>query len=127
MSIEENKAVIRRWVEARNADDVEAAVAQWADDWQERIRRAFNGFTEGFSGIQITVRDLVAEEDKVATWATFRGTHTGVYAGVPATGKAVECRAVDLYTVSDGKITSIRREGDNLREILLSSQSDEEH
>jgi hypothetical protein len=33
MSVEENKALIRRWIEARSKDDVEAAVNQWAPDW----------------------------------------------------------------------------------------------
>jgi len=122
VSVEENKAVVRRWMEARNTNDLEAAVAQWADDWQDRIRGAFDGFTKGFPDIQITVQEMVAEGDKVAAWWTFRGTHAGVFAGVPATGKTVEYDEIDLYTLVDGKIASIRREGANLKEILLSSQ-----
>jgi steroid delta-isomerase-like uncharacterized protein len=122
MSVEQNKAVVRRWIEARNTDDVETAVDQWTDDRQDGLRKAFNSFTEGFSGIQITVQELVAEGDKVATWWTFRGTHRGAFAGVPATGKMVEYGGVDLYTVANGKITSVRRVGDNLKDILLSSQ-----
>jgi len=122
MSVEQNKAVVRRWMEARNADDVEAAVAQWGPDWQDRIRGAFNSFTKGFSGIQITVQEMVAEGDKVAIWWAFRGTHRGDFAGVPATGKTIEYGGVDLYTVVNGKIASVRRVGDNLKEVLLSSQ-----
>ena len=122
VSVEENKAVVRRWMEARNTNDLEAAVAQWADDWQDRIRGAFDGFTKGFPDIQITVQEMVAEGDKVAAWWTFRGTHAGAFAGVPATGKTVEYDEIDLYTLVDGKIASIRREGANLKEILLSSQ-----
>jgi steroid delta-isomerase-like uncharacterized protein len=122
MSVEENKALIRRWIEARNKDDVEAAVNQWAPDWQDRIRGAFNSFTEGFSDIQITIQELVAEGDKVAIWWTFRGTHRGDFAGVPATGKTVEYGGIDLYTVANGKIASVRREGANLKEVLISSQ-----
>jgi predicted ester cyclase len=121
MSVQENKAVIRRWIEARNANDVETAVAQWTDDRQESIRAAFDRFTEGFSGIQIAMQELVAEGDKVAIWWTFHGTHIGAFADVPATGKAVEYGGVDLYTVVNGKIASLRREGANLRDILLAS------
>jgi steroid delta-isomerase-like uncharacterized protein len=122
MSVEENKAVIRRWMEARNANDVESAVAQWADGWQDRIRGAFDGFTKGFPDIQITVQEMVAEGDKVAAWWTFRGTHRGVFAGVAATGKTVEYGGADLYTVADGKIASIRRQAANLKQLLLSSE-----
>jgi steroid delta-isomerase-like uncharacterized protein len=122
MSEKENKAVIRRWIEARNTDNVEAAVAQWAGDRQDGIRNAFNSFTESFSDIQIAIDELVAEGDKVAIWFAFRGVHRGVFAGVPATGKTVEYGGVDLYTVANGKIASIRRVADSLKDILLASQ-----
>jgi len=65
---------------------------------------------------------MLAEGDKVGVWWTFRGTHRGDFAGVPATGKTVEYGGVDLYTVANGKIASMRRAGDNLKEVLLSSQ-----
>jgi len=119
MSVEQNKAVVRRWIEARNANDVEAAVAQWGPDWQDRLPRAFNAYTEGFSGIQITVQEMVAEGDKVATWWTFRGTHRGVFAGVPATGKTIEWSAADLYTVVNGKIVACTRRARSLKDLLL--------
>jgi predicted ester cyclase len=122
MSVEENKAVVRRWIAARNTNDVEAAAAEWDGDWQDRIRKAFDRYTEGFTGIHITIEEMVAEGDKVVAWGTFRGTHTGHFAGVPATGKTVEVGAVDLYTVVDGKIASVRRQGGKLKEILLSPQ-----
>ena len=121
MSIEENKAVIQRWIEARNSNDVEAAVAQWSDDRQEGVRASFNRFTEGFSGIRIEVHEIVTEGDKVAIWWTFHGTHIGAFAGVPATGKAISFGGTDLYTIVNGRIASLRREGDNLRDILLAS------
>ena len=119
MSIEENKAVIRRWMEARNASDVETAVALWADEKQEWLRGAFDRFTKGFPDIQGTVDELIAEGDKVALWFTLHGTHLGTYAGVPATGKTIEWNAVDLYTVVDGKIAGLKREGRSLKDLLL--------
>jgi len=57
----------------------------------------------------------------VAIWWTFHGTHIGVFASVPATGKAVSYGGADLYTVVNGRIASLRREGANLRDILLAS------
>jgi len=32
MSVEENKAIVRAWLAARNVHDVEAAVAHWIED-----------------------------------------------------------------------------------------------
>jgi steroid delta-isomerase-like uncharacterized protein len=119
MSVEKNKAVIRRWIEARNANDVEAAVAQWADEQQEKLRSDFNRFTNGFPDIQVAVCELIAEGDKVAMWWTLHGTHLGTYAGVPATGKAIEWDGVDLYTMVDGKIAALRREARSLKDVLL--------
>jgi steroid delta-isomerase-like uncharacterized protein len=96
-------------------------VAQWGPDWQDRLPRAFNAYTEGFSGIQITVQEMVAEGDKVATWFTVHGTHLGTFAGVPATGKTIEWSVVDLYTVVNGKIVACTRRGRSLKDLLLKS------
>ena len=122
MSIEENKAVIRRWIEARNASDVETAVAQWADERQEGLRGAFDRFTEGFPNLQVVVHELIAEGDKVAIWFTLHGTHLGTYAGVPATGKTIEWSGVDLYTVVDGQIAGLKRQAPSLKDLLLEIQ-----
>ena len=119
MSVEENKAVIHRWIEARNASDVETAVAQWADEQQEWLRGAFDRFTQAFPDIQVTVDELIAEGDKVALWFTLHGTHRGTYADVPATGKMIEWSGVDLYTVVNGKIAGLRREAPSLKDLLL--------
>ena len=119
MSVEENKAVIHRWIEARNASDVETAVAQWADEQQEWLRGAFDRFTQAFPDIQVTVDELIAEGDKVALWFTLHGTHLGTYADVPATGKMIEWSGVDLYTVVNGKIAALKRQAPSLKDLLL--------
>ena len=77
MSVQENKAVVRRWIEARNTDDVEAAVAQWTSDQQDRIHKAFDRFTAGFSGIQITVREMIAEGENGAYNLCYRNRQNG--------------------------------------------------
>jgi steroid delta-isomerase-like uncharacterized protein len=119
VSVEENKAVIRRWVEARNTSDVETAVALWADERQEGLRGAFDRFTEGFPDLQFTVHELIAEGDKVVLWWTLHATHLGTYADVSATGKRIEWTAVDFYTVMNGKIADLRRQAPSLKDMLL--------
>jgi hypothetical protein len=46
MTLEENKAVIRNWIDARNSHDLEKALAFWSEEWQVNIRNAFNSFTQ---------------------------------------------------------------------------------
>jgi predicted ester cyclase len=57
-----------------------------------------------FPDIQYTLNDLLAERDWVVARFTARGTQTGVFQGIPATGKAVAMSAIALYHVAAGKV-----------------------
>jgi predicted ester cyclase len=56
------------------------ACKQWANDLRLANR-------QGFPDFNITVEDVVAEDDKVVKRFVFSGTHTGEFAGIPPTGK----------------------------------------
>jgi len=114
MSIEENKALVCRWVEARNNSNLETALACWADEKHEWLTQAFNRFTAAFPDIHLTIDDLIAEGDKVVVRWTLTGTQRGVWRGIPATGNAVKWNATDIFTVSNGKLASLVRAADNL-------------
>ena len=58
----------------------------------------------GFSDIQWTLEDSVAENDKVAARFIMHGTHNGAFMGVPPTGKKIKVQAMNFYRFSDGKI-----------------------
>jgi len=47
---------------------------------------------------------MVTEADKVAARFTMRGTHSGTFFGVPATGKLIEVKAMNFYRFADGQI-----------------------
>lgn len=114
MSVEDNKGVIRRAIEARNAHDLEAWVALFAGDWQERMRRAFIGLTASFPDVHVTSEEMIGEGNKVVVRWTYRGTHRGTFRGIPPTSKTVDWKGIDIWTVVDGKITSLVREADSL-------------
>ena len=114
MLTEENKALIRRAIEARNTNDVEAFAAFFPADWHEGVRRAFNSVTEAFPDVHITIEELIGEGDKIVSRWSFQGTHLGLYQDIPATGKRVNYTGIDIYTIVDGKIVSVVRETDNL-------------
>lgn len=114
MNLEENKAVIRQWIEARNTNNLDAALALWANDMQDYVRRGFASVTEAFPDVQITVKELIAENDKVVLHWTLHGTHLGTFRDIPATGNTVDWSGIDIYTIANGKITSSVREADGL-------------
>ena len=66
----------------------------------ERLR----GFRRAFPDMTIEVNDVVASGDLIAFRGTMRGTHSGEFLGVPATGRAVTAGLLDLIRVEDGRI-----------------------
>jgi len=57
----------------------------------------------GFPDIQWTLEDMVSDGDKIAARFTMRGTHQGVFLGVPATGKTIQAQAINFYHLADGR------------------------
>jgi predicted ester cyclase len=54
--------------------------------------------------LNYTLEDMVAEGDKVVARYTARFTHKGTYMGIPATGKQVAAKGVEIYRLAGGKI-----------------------
>lgn len=81
----------------------------------DMVRIAFNGFTISFPDLSITINQMIAESHKVVCWSKLHGTHLGVYENIPATGKKIEMIAIDIYTITDGKISWLERGSDTLR------------
>ena len=59
----------------------------------------------GFPDVQWTLEEMVAENDKVAARFIMKGTHRGVFFGVPPTGKPINVQAMNFYRFSNGQIT----------------------
>ncbi len=113
-TVEENKNVVRCWVEARNCNDLQAALDCWSENWQERVKAGFTGMTPIFPDIHITIEDMIGEGDKVVVYATMHGTHSGPFMNIDATGRTVAIPGMDIYTVAHGKLQSIVRVMDRL-------------
>ena len=61
-------------------------------------------FVDAFPDSHVTVDDMIAEGDRVATKKTMTGTHTGEFNGIAPTGKRVEIQYVDILRLRDGQI-----------------------
>ncbi len=73
----------------------------------------------GFPDLNVTIEDLIATEDKVAVRTTWRGTHQGIYEGIPPTGKRATRTMIQIFRVSAGKLIEEWSEGEGLRHQLL--------
>jgi steroid delta-isomerase-like uncharacterized protein len=61
----------------------------------------------GFPDLTTSIVDMFVSGDKLAVSLIWRGTHTGTYGGVPATGKPVEVRDTAIWHFRDGKVVEI--------------------
>jgi len=118
-SEEENKGVIRRWIEAYNQRDLAAEADVLAPDFVAHVpgapgplglegleawRQFTAPFTEAFPDLRLTVEDIATERDKVAARVAFHGTHRGAFQGIPPTGKEVAFSSMEFNRVVDGKV-----------------------
>ncbi len=116
MSIEENKALVRRFVEEVQCQHNLAAVDElFAPDFVDHsspdavgraaVRQFFSMMFAAFPDMGFTIQQQIAEGDKVLTYKTFHGTHLGPFNGIAPTGRAVNIDVMDILTVASGKIT----------------------
>ena len=68
------------------------------------ISRFFGELRTAFPDIYFAIQDQVAEHDKVVTYYTASGTHTGVFKGIPPTGKKFRITAVDIDRLVNGRV-----------------------
>jgi len=109
--LEENKAVVRRFIEAYNKHDLSSIDEFVAPDYvdhtnkvdREGLKQLFNMAFKAFPDWHETIEDIIAEGDKVWIRVTATGTHTGEWMGIAPTGKKVKSEMVDIYRIVNGK------------------------
>ena len=130
MSSEENKALIRRYIEAIDNND--------SSDWsildefiaedvvvhnpqlpgltpdREGIKQAAEMFRLGTPG-RHEIPLQVAEGDLVTSLIIGRGVHAGELLGIPPTGKDVETEGIAIHRVAGGKIVEYWAVTDTVR------------
>ncbi len=112
----ETKALVRRYFEAvnnRNLAALDEIVARdltyrgWDVDGLDDLKQKAGELLDAFPNLSMTVEDLIAEEDRVAAWATSRGTQSGEYEGIPATGRSYESLGAFRFRFRDGKVVEV--------------------
>lgn len=115
MSIERNKAVVRRYLdEVWNKGNIDGSAAFLAPDYRrhagpgtdpldiEGQRVRLHGFRAAFPDARLVIEDIIAEGDLVAFRFTMSGTHRGPFQGVAPTGRQVRVPGLDLVRLRDG-------------------------
>ena len=74
----------------------------------------YQNYLTGFSDVTFTLVDVFGQGDKIVKHWNFKGTHTGEFFGIPASGKKVDIDGVTLVKMKDGKIAQEQDFLDNL-------------
>lgn len=71
-------------------------------DGREANRRFWAGFFTALPDLTATMEDLVIGGDRVTGRFVYRGTHAGEFIGIPATGRSLAMRSIDIWRVENG-------------------------
>jgi len=115
LSLNENKAVVRRMFEAINRQDLAAVGKLMASDLvmimngqQKRGWEASKQFLRdefrAFPDLHVTIEDTVAEGDRVFVRLKETATHKGEYRGLAPTGNKLSYSVAAFWRLSEGKI-----------------------
>ena len=127
-SADDNKAVVEGFVAVGNSRELDRLADFVADDFVRhcqatpdldiRNRDQFRAFLEAdvvvFPDSRVEVKQMVAEGDRVALWATYSGTQKGPMGPFPPSGKSMSLEFGAIFRLHDGKIAELWVTWDNL-------------
>ncbi len=117
MTVDENKALIRRGWEIANSGNVQAF-----DEFYDRnvvyhggggeeirglenLKAFLQGYFTAFPDMKMTVEDVFVEGDRVFSRVRAEGTNSGELMGMAPTGKRVEMRWImNVARIANGKV-----------------------
>jgi len=117
MSVEANKALVRRFYEEIDKGNLEALDELVAEDYIDHnppsipdlpkgragLKKAFKVFWEATPGYH-RIEDQIAEGDKVVTRLTSFGKHEGDLPGAPRTGNEMKMTSITIHRIENGKL-----------------------
>jgi predicted ester cyclase len=129
--LDRNKRAYRRFIELLNAQEFDS-LPEVVDPG--RYREICVGFTPGWVNLtdatdslkqvlvgipdlNARIDDLAAEGDRVYARLTVRGTNSGRFYGVPATGRTYEVSMFDYARLEDGRIVERIQQSDTLSQV----------
>ena len=116
MSVEDNKATVRRVIEEAFVKGNPAAADDLVSEsfvphtWpsvqpgRESLKQTVVRLAGGLSDVAFEVEDVIGEGDRVAVRLTARATHKGDFMSMPAAGKSHEIAEIHIFRLEDGLI-----------------------
>jgi steroid delta-isomerase-like uncharacterized protein len=109
MSVEENKALVRRYFDEvvnQRKFDLIPEIFSTKKMNPIKIERTLAELIEAFPDVEATIEEMIAEGERVAVRWVDSGTHKGTWRGVAPTGKQVELRGATIFNIEGGKIVA---------------------
>jgi steroid delta-isomerase-like uncharacterized protein len=115
VSIEQNKALARRFFQEVWNDRDESAIDRYIVEdakgndadfgaGREAFRRQWREWQRAFPDLHFEVEDVIAEGNKVLTRWTLTGTQQEEIFGIPPTGRAFRVSGMSLDVIENGQI-----------------------
>ena len=118
--VKRNKELMKKFEQMINTADDELAAELVADDapfyTPASPEPLYGGkgylsvvywMRQGFSDVQWKLKDMVADEEKVAAYWTLTGTHDGEFLGIGPTGNKISVSVMNFYYFNaQGRITN---------------------
>lgn len=117
MSTKENRALVSRiWDEVWNQGNFDAVDQIFSPNYlghlpatsgvrgPEEFKQLVRSYRTAFPDVQLTVDDLIAQDDRVVARWTSRGTHQGEFAGIPPSGRRIEVMGISIFLVQNGQV-----------------------
>ncbi|HMA34126.1 MAG TPA: ester cyclase [Chloroflexia bacterium] len=127
MSVEANKAIVRRFLEEawnqKNpavADELLAPTYVYRSSESAAVlgpaesKQLIGLFATAFPDAAATIEGIVAEADQVAVRWTIHATHQGDFGGLPPTGKRVVMVGMEFFRLEGGQIVERWSNSDTL-------------
>jgi steroid delta-isomerase-like uncharacterized protein len=123
---EEKKVLMRRFIEAFNArninlfdelvakDHVDHHIPPELPKGPEGVKVYFKELSTSFPDSHIKIEDIVAEGDKVVIRFMFTGTHQGALMGIPATGKQFSISGIAIGRFTGDQLVEWWENADSL-------------
>jgi steroid delta-isomerase-like uncharacterized protein len=117
MSAEQNKSIVRRWVEEgwnkRNTALIDELftpnfyqheTGPESVNSRETLKPFVAGYLSAFPDLQFTIEDLIAEGDKVVWRFQATGNNTGPFMGGPVTGKSITVTGTITFRLENSRM-----------------------
>lgn len=79
----------------------------------DAYQKLVDSFVRGFPDTHFTIEEAFGEGERACVMWTMRGTHLGVFSGIPPTNRAIRVRGVAVAHISGGIIRTIHSMFDN--------------